>query len=89
MITVSRFCPYYLTGDNRWFLQIPGILQVMARDRFKQLRCYFHFCDPCQQQQSADDLTHNHLHKFRPVVTYFQEKFETLYYPRKKLPSKI
>ena len=85
MITVPRLHRYYLTGDNKWFLQIPGIPQIMARDRFKQLKRYLHFCDPNQQQPPANDPTHDRLHKIRPVVTYLQEKFETLYYPTKEI----
>ena len=82
---MSRLHRYHLTRDNKWFLHIPGILQIMARDRFKQLKCYLHFGDPCQQQQPADYPTDNHHHKIRPVVTYMQEKFEALYYPKKEI----
>ena len=85
MITVPRLHRYYLTGDNKWFPQIPGIPQIMARDRFKQLKRYLHFGDLNQQQPPANNPTHNHLHRIRPVVTYLQEKFETLYYPMKEI----
>ena len=56
-----------------------------SKDRLKQLKRYFHFCDPNVAVPVVNDPALDRLHKVRPVVSILQEKFETSYYPRKEI----
>ena len=55
------------------------------KDRLKQLKEYFHFCDPNVPVPVMNDPALDRLHKIRPVVSILQEQFETLYYPHKEI----
>ena len=85
MIIVLRFERYFTSKDSKWYLQIPGIPTIFTRDRFKQLKRYLHFCDPNVPVLAVNDPAFDRLHKIRQVVSMLQEKFETLYYPRKEI----
>ena len=55
------------------------------KDRLKQLKRYFHFCDPNVPVTVVNDPALDRLHKITPVISILQEKFETLYYPLKEI----
>ena len=85
MIIVPRFDRYFTSDDSKWFLHIPGVPHIFTRDRFRQLKRYMHFCDPDEELLQPENRDYDRLHKIRPLVSYLQDKFESVYYPSKKL----
>lgn len=55
----------------------------MVRDRFLVLLCCIHFApniDNINQEQQKDCL-----YKVRPLINYFNNKINSIYYPKKEL----
>ena len=44
-----------------------------------------HFCDPDEQPPQPENPDYDRLHKIRPLVSNLQEKFESVYYPCRKI----
>ena len=64
---------------------IPGISQILNRDRYHQLKRYIHFNDPHIQLTDRHDPLCDKLYKIRPVISHLQDKFSSLYVSNKNI----
>ena len=54
----------------------------MSRDRFLNLMRCFHFAPNVETHDQ--NLPDDRLYKIRPLITYFNNKINTIYYPKKE-----
>lgn len=73
-ITLSRLCDYWNTGP---LFDIPVFRKFMSRNRFLIIMRCLHF----SSEEDPDDR----LAKIRPVIDFFNNKMQSIYYPGREL----
>ena len=80
MVCLPRFERYFQAKQqSKWYASAPGVSNIFSRDRYVQLKCYIHFCDPHMRVPDRHDPEHDKLHKIRPIVSHLQNKFDAVY----------
>lgn len=80
-VRVNRFSDYW--KKDRMF-NFGFVREQMSRDRFLLIMKCLNFCKISKAEQSQDQL-----HKVRLIVNYFNDKMNSVYYPRKELSLDI
>lgn len=79
-IQINRLNDYWKTHH---LFNLSCFSNYMSRDRFLNLMRCFHFAPNIEtnDQNPPDDR----LYKIRPLITYFNDKMNAIYYPKKEL----
>jgi len=79
-IKVNRLNEYW---KKHHLFDMSCFSNYMSRDRFLNLMRCFHFAP--NVETNDQNLPDDRLYKIRPLITYFNNKVNTIYYPKKEL----
>lgn len=79
LMGIDRRPKFSMYWSREFLVNTPAFSALMSRDRFLLIRRFLHFVDNSGYQRGVS----GELFKIKPVLEYFQSKFQSLFHPGK------
>jgi len=79
LMGIDRRPKFSMYWSREFLVNTPAFSALMSRDRFLLIRRFLHFVDNSGYQRGVSGK----LFKIKPVLEYFQSKFQSLFHPGK------
>ena len=79
LMGIDRRPKFNMYWSREFLVNTPAFSALMSRDRFLLIRRFLHFVDNSGYQRGVSGK----LFKIKPVLEYFQSKFQSLFHPGK------